>query len=131
VCPHRHRTRSTSRGPARARVRAAANATRKLGVNTAAGRPGTILPLRGEDAVAWWHERAAAAGLTPHTILGLELDDAAGRRRPGNSLIRHARTRFDGIATVTDPDILTARLTAGFGRGKSYGCGLLTLAPDA
>ncbi|WP_439681771.1 type I-E CRISPR-associated protein Cas6/Cse3/CasE [Embleya sp. MST-111070] len=111
--------------------RITANATRKLGTHTTAGRPRQILPLHGEEAVAWWHERAASAGLTLHTVHGFELDDAAGRRRPTKTLIRHARTRFDGIATVTDPALLTERMATGFGRGKSYGCGLLTLAPAA
>lgn len=113
----------------RVHYRVTANATRKLGLNTTAGRPREIVPLNGEEAVTWWHERADVAGLTLHSVHGLALDDATGRRRPTNTLIRHARTRFDGIATVTDPDALITRIAAGFGRGKSYGCGLLTLAP--
>ncbi|MFE9245960.1 type I-E CRISPR-associated protein Cas6/Cse3/CasE [Nocardiopsis sp. NPDC006938] len=36
---------------------------------------------------------------------------------------------FDGRLTVTDPDALRSALTAGIGRAKAYGCGLMTLAP--
>lgn len=36
---------------------------------------------------------------------------------------------FDGSLRVANPDALRSALTAGVGRGKGYGCGLLTLAP--
>lgn len=36
---------------------------------------------------------------------------------------------FDGRLEVTDPDALRRTLTAGLGRAKAYGCGLMTLAP--
>jgi CRISPR system Cascade subunit CasE len=56
------------------------------------------------------------------------LDDAVGgpNRKTG---IRHAITRFDGIAMVTDPNALREAILTGVGRGKSHGCGLLSIAP--
>ena len=36
---------------------------------------------------------------------------------------------FTGTATVTDPQALAETVRAGVGRGKAYGCGLLTVAP--
>ncbi|MFG2856675.1 type I-E CRISPR-associated protein Cas6/Cse3/CasE [Streptomyces mirabilis] len=36
---------------------------------------------------------------------------------------------FEGRLEVTDPDALRRTLTQGVGRGRAYGCGLLTLAP--
>jgi CRISPR system Cascade subunit CasE len=36
---------------------------------------------------------------------------------------------FDGRLRVTDPDALRHTLTAGLGKAKAYGCGLMTLAP--
>jgi len=36
---------------------------------------------------------------------------------------------FDGRLQVTDPDALRRTLTAGLGKAKAYGCGLMTLAP--
>lgn len=35
---------------------------------------------------------------------------------------------FQGLLTVTAPDRLRTALTSGVGRGKAYGCGLMTLA---
>ncbi|MGW8375652.1 type I-E CRISPR-associated protein Cas6/Cse3/CasE [Streptomyces sp. ODS28] len=37
---------------------------------------------------------------------------------------------FSGRLEITDPDALRTALTQGIGRGKAYGCGLLTLAPE-
>lgn len=34
---------------------------------------------------------------------------------------------YEGVLTVTDPDLMRATLTEGIGRGKAYGMGLLTL----
>ncbi|OUZ08651.1 type I-E CRISPR-associated protein Cas6/Cse3/CasE [Aeromicrobium sp. PE09-221] len=38
-----------------------------------------------------------------------------------------ATARFDGLLEVTDPEALRTALSAGIGRAKAYGCGLLTL----
>ncbi|MFS8202560.1 type I-E CRISPR-associated protein Cas6/Cse3/CasE [Streptomyces sp. CWNU-52B] len=44
-------------------------------------------------------------------------------------VFRHQLTRFDGQATITDPDQLRHALLHGIGRAKAYGAGLLSLAP--
>ncbi|WP_019358604.1 type I-E CRISPR-associated protein Cas6/Cse3/CasE [Streptomyces sp. AA1529] len=49
-------------------------------------------------------------------------------RRPG-SPVTLVTAVFSGQLEVTDPDALRSALTQGIGRGKAYGCGLLTLAP--
>jgi CRISPR system Cascade subunit CasE len=36
---------------------------------------------------------------------------------------------FEGLLTITDPPALRRALIQGLGRGKAYGCGLMTLAP--
>ncbi|WP_425271601.1 type I-E CRISPR-associated protein Cas6/Cse3/CasE [Nocardia neocaledoniensis] len=43
--------------------------------------------------------------------------------------MRHVATRFDGIATIHDVDLVRSAVADGIGRGKSYGCGLLSLLP--
>jgi CRISPR system Cascade subunit CasE len=107
------------------------NATARLGPRTTAGRPGQTVPLRGRDAHAWWQRHAATAGLDLDTIHTTVLapgstaggDGEATRRTP------HDRTQFDGTATITDATALITALSRGIGRAKSYGCGLLTVAP--
>ena len=39
-----------------------------------------------------------------------------------------ALATFEGVLEVTDPDALRHGLVHGIGRGKAYGCGLMTLA---
>ncbi|WP_067473455.1 type I-E CRISPR-associated protein Cas6/Cse3/CasE [Actinomadura hibisca] len=105
------------------------NATSKLGKNTTAGRPKQVVPLQGADADRWWQRQAESAGLLVNTLISSQLSSVSSQRGPGR--MTHARTRFDGTATVTDPAALVERMKAGIGRGKPYGCGLLTIAPVA
>ncbi|WP_327713734.1 type I-E CRISPR-associated protein Cas6/Cse3/CasE (plasmid) [Streptomyces sp. NBC_00464] len=88
---------------------------------------GRTLPLSGPDADQWWQRRATASGLqlhtlTPHTI-------APARSRTAKPGMRHSLIRYDGTATITDTHALTNAVLTGIGRGKSYGAGLLSLAP--
>jgi CRISPR system Cascade subunit CasE len=45
-----------------------------------------------------------------------------------NKTITLHTVSFDGLLTITDLPLFLAALTEGIGRGKAYGCGLLTLA---
>jgi CRISPR system Cascade subunit CasE len=117
------------RAAPRVRYRIVANATSKLGTHTTAGRPGQLVPLRGPDAHAWWTRHASQAGLRLDAAHATVLPPASIQR--GSVRTPFDRTRFDGVATVTDADALTSALAAGIGRGKAYGCGLLTVLPLA
>lgn len=48
-----------------------------------------------------------------------------------NRKVTIATSTYEGVLTVTEPDLLRAAMTTGIGRAKAYGCGLLTLAPIA
>lgn len=73
--------------------------------------------------------QAEASGLKVITVQSTPLDAARGTRRQDHNRIKHARTQFEGTALITDPDQLRTRLTDGIGKGKAYGCGLLSIAP--
>lgn len=115
------------------RYRLTANSSRKLGRNTQAGKPLSIVPLHGVEAEQWWARQAEQSGLELRIVTAMSLDTANGirtdRTTKNHQRQHHARTRFDGTAVITDPDTLRERITTGIGRAKSYGCGLLTLAP--
>ncbi|CAL2073534.1 Type I-E CRISPR-associated protein Cas6/Cse3/CasE [Streptomyces murinus] len=94
----------------------------------AKGQRGRIVPLSGPDADQWWLRRATDAGLQLHVITPTNFAAARSRKEEERG-IRHSLVRYDGTATVTDPDALRDAVLAGIGRGKPYGAGLLSLAP--
>ncbi|MGK5551223.1 type I-E CRISPR-associated protein Cas6/Cse3/CasE [Actinomadura kijaniata] len=107
------------------RYRLAANASKRLG--RTAEHPGKIVALSGQAAEQWWTGRAERYGLALRAMTSTSMADAVGRHE-NTGLVKHAIVRFDGTALVTDPDALRAAVRDGIGRGKSYGCGLLSLA---
>ncbi|PWI05757.1 type I-E CRISPR-associated protein Cas6/Cse3/CasE [Streptomyces sp. NWU339] len=114
--------------------RCVANAVRKPGATTrTAYNLPAVVPLSGAAADEWWLRQADTCGLKPLALHSQPLDAAQGLRGTRNSgaqhRVRHARTRFDGTAAIIDPDQLRTKITEGIGRGKAYGCGLLTIAP--
>jgi len=86
-----------------------------------------VVALRGTAADEWWKEHAERSGLELRSLLPYPLDDAVGGDR--GSGVRHSITRFDGAAAVADPAALRHAVLSGVGRGKSHGCGLLSIAP--
>ncbi|MFI8194392.1 type I-E CRISPR-associated protein Cas6/Cse3/CasE [Streptomyces sp. NPDC085946] len=92
------------------------------------GKRGRIMPLSGADADQWWLRRAAEAGLDLHILTPTNMEPARPRT-PDAPRVRHSLIRYDGTATVTDPDALKDAVIHGIGRGKPYGAGLLSLAP--
>jgi CRISPR system Cascade subunit CasE len=116
------------------RYRCVASAVRKPGATTRAnyGLP-AVVPLRGAAADEWWLRQADTVGLKPLILQSQALDTVHGQRGTSGAAaeqrIRHARTQFDGTAAIVDPDLLRTKITEGIGRGKAYGCGLLSIAP--
>ena len=85
-----------------------------------------VVPLR--DCNAWWSDRL--------TTVGAEALDASHCRSmqdmhcPGGNKVMYpvAQIRTEGFLKVTNAERLRAALRSGIGRGKSFGCGLLTVA---
>jgi CRISPR system Cascade subunit CasE len=86
----------------------------------------------------WFARRLPTWGLHPVDIDGLPQLRLSGREAvefhksdPGGTR-RHVRLQTataEGTVTVHDPGLTRDTLLAGCGRGRAYGCGLLTLAP--
>ncbi|WNI18720.1 type I-E CRISPR-associated protein Cas6/Cse3/CasE [Actinacidiphila sp. ITFR-21] len=116
------------------RYRCVASAVRKPGATTRElyDLP-AVVALRGAPADEWWSRQAESAGLKPLHVRSQPLDAVRGRRGThgpaAEQQLRHARTQFDGTAAIIDPDLLRTKITEGIGRGKAYGCGLLSIAP--
>ncbi|MEU3601572.1 type I-E CRISPR-associated protein Cas6/Cse3/CasE [Streptomyces sp. NPDC006798] len=92
-----------------------------------------IVALSGNAAVEWWERQSDASGLEPLHINAHPLAMVSGHQSPkgpaAKQRIQIARTQFDGTARVLDSGLLREKLATGIGRGKAYGCGLLSLAP--
>ncbi|MER6543155.1 type I-E CRISPR-associated protein Cas6/Cse3/CasE [Streptomyces sp. NPDC001250] len=89
----------------------------------------SIVALTGPAAIEWWERQAEQAGLKLNTIHTAPLDPATGIKAQDKQRIHNPRTRFDGDAVIHDPDLVRQRIEEGIGRGKAYGCGLLSLSP--
>ncbi|MFI2609511.1 type I-E CRISPR-associated protein Cas6/Cse3/CasE [Kitasatospora sp. NPDC018619] len=89
-----------------------------------------VVPLRGTAADEWWARQAESSGLAVGTLHSSPLEAAKGNRRSDQRPVRHDRVLFEGTAVITDADRLRTRLTEGIGKGKAYGCGLLSIAPQ-
>lgn len=78
------------------------------------------------DRAAGWGFAVDEGALTVHSRRQLSFS----RRSDGTDrTVTVAVATYDGILTVTDPELLGRALRQGVGRAKAYGCGLLTLAP--
>lgn len=92
--------------------------------------------LFGEEAINWWHRKSEHAGLDldPHALRVTEEPDITGWKPDPHTpdkqhKIRESITRFEGVATITNPDALRTALVTGIGQRKAYGAGLLSIAP--
>ncbi|MEU5314944.1 type I-E CRISPR-associated protein Cas6/Cse3/CasE [Streptomyces sp. NPDC021562] len=118
------------------RYRCTASPVRKPGATTRTlYQLPAVVDLHGEAADAWWHRQAGQAGLKPLTLHSQPAESVRDHQGPRTSAkergnrVRHHRVRFDGTATIIDPDLLRTAIHNGIGRGKAYGCGLLSIAP--
>lgn len=109
------------------RYRIVASPTSRIGRSTQRGIKEKTTPLRGTEAEDWWRKRAQDHGLELQSLISHDRQDATDNSR--RRRIRHAAVLFQGISTVTDPDAVREAVRRGIGRGKSHGCGLLSLAP--
>ncbi len=64
-----------------------------------------------------------------HQVIVRDRRDLHFRKRGAAHPVTLTTVTYDGRLEVTDPEVLRQVLTAGLGKGKAYGCGLMTLAP--
>lgn len=107
--------------------RIAANPSKRLAKADAQHKAKQVVALSGTAADEWWSRKATEHGLALSSLLATPMPSASGKVGQGHS-VRHSLTRFDGLAVITDAERLRAAVLEGIGRGKSHGCGLLSLA---
>lgn len=110
--------------------------------STPLGSSSKTLPhVTPEQQINWLTQRAKGHGFTvkenPESMSGLILDVSRrenlrfSRRDPHQAgkaaQVTLRMAQFDGVLKVTDIQAFKSALTQGIGRGKAYGCGLMTL----
>ena len=113
------------------RFRLAANPTRRLCKHSPDAKEESIgkrVPVPTNRLVDWLARRAESAGF--------HIEEDATTLQPGfvymNKNGKGQRLRsvlFEGLLQVTDPDAFRQTLIRGIGSGKSFGFGLLSIAP--
>ena len=108
----------------RVRMRIDVNAVRTQ------SRTGKRIPVVAEDISAFLlnPDNIDQPGLLAGALDSVSLEDVTPVLRLVGRVSLHV-VRISGEAVVADPVTLAARLVNGVGRGKSYGCGLLTVVP--
>jgi CRISPR system Cascade subunit CasE len=85
-----------------------------------------------EDQRAWLARKGERNGFQPLRVTVIQEDNQISWKPHGNDKRRkltHFAVRFDGLLEVTAPDALWEAVQSGIGPAKSFGFGLLSLAP--
>lgn len=85
------------------------------------------LANRGEAIGVRWSEPATHSAADPVPSFTLTGRSVRSFRRQAATVTMSTAT-FEGVLRIEDADRLRNALTQGIGRGKAYGCGLMTLA---
>ena len=115
-----------------------------------AGKRGKLLPHLTEDQqLTWFLERADSWGFVPLPLRDEDTSSAPSELGPDDLSLRvtkradrsfgrydgerrrtvtQRQVTIDGSLEVTNAKLLRQYLVSGMGRGKAYGCGLMTLA---
>ena len=80
------------------------------------------------EGLAWLRRQAVAAGFE-FDDSGVVVDgyEPVTIRGTTKEALKLSVIEFDGILTVRDPSIFLSKVSAGFGRGKTFGLGLMLL----
>jgi CRISPR system Cascade subunit CasE len=79
------------------------------------------------EQIAWLERQATAHGFQIQMVDVIPTANVFGNKTGNNAQIKIHTALFQGILEVREPDLLLAAITAGIGRAKAYGCGLLSL----
>ncbi|MFN5515935.1 MAG: type I-E CRISPR-associated protein Cas6/Cse3/CasE [Cyanobacteriota bacterium] len=81
-----------------------------------------------EEQLNWLLNRSESWGFRCLDVDPVPLPNTYGKKRNQSGKISIHAVLFQGTLQVIDSDKLISALTTGIGRGKSYGCGLLSIA---
>ncbi len=80
------------------------------------------------NQLAWLKQRASQNGFTLLSVDTIPTPNVFGRKGNGTSPIQIVTVLYQGVLQITDPLLFITAIHQGIGRGRSYGCGLLSIA---
>jgi CRISPR system Cascade subunit CasE len=80
------------------------------------------------DRLAWLRRQGKRGGFTVQTVTVKSSPKILGRKGEWGTPIQITPVFYEGMLTVTDGEQFLTKLQEGIGRGKSYGCGLLSIS---
>jgi len=89
----------------------------------------TVGFYRRPDQLAWLERQGDRHGFRLLNVDVIPSPNVFGRKKGGGGPVRLTTALYQGVLEVTDGAEFLGVLEAGLGRGKSYGCGLLSIAP--
>jgi CRISPR system Cascade subunit CasE len=83
--------------------------------------------LAQQAGTAWLATRAERHGFSvrPGQVHIEGYQQREVRKRTGEHSIRYSTLDFEGLLTVTDPEVFTRTLCQGLGHAKAFGCGMM------
>lgn len=85
--------------------------------------------LHQADQMAWLERQASQHGFSLLSANVVPTANVFGVKSKGTAPIRIVTVLYQGVLQITDPGLFVAAIQQGIGRGRSYGCGLLSIAP--
>ncbi len=80
------------------------------------------------DQQAWLERQAQRCGFRLLSVTVIPSPNVFALKQKGAAPVRLTTALYQGALTVTDPATFLQAVEQGIGRGKSYGCGLLSIA---
>jgi CRISPR system Cascade subunit CasE len=109
--------------------RLCANPT-KSEMGSGGAKRGKVTAIRCRDEQCkWLVSRAEKCGFYPNQFF-LSGEQWQRFSKSSGHFVEIYSIIYEGVLTVTDAEAFRAALTGGIGRGKAYGCGLLTIARE-
>jgi CRISPR system Cascade subunit CasE len=84
--------------------------------------------FREPEQIAWLNRKGIQYGFTIKGVDVIPTPNIFGIKAKGNPPIKIFTVLYQGILQVENPDLLVEAIRQGIGRGRSYGCGLLSIA---
>jgi CRISPR system Cascade subunit CasE len=88
-----------------------------------------LIPLyKRDEHLAWFHRKAEQYGFQPNSVDSIPVPNITGSKGKGSGRIKIFAVLLQGQLQVVNREKFITAICQGIGKGRSYGCGLLSIA---